>query len=75
MSADLQMLPNTYELPSLLNDFHARQVLHVTFGSAMGKFGGELKSALIKHEDVYHQVLQTHFEKHLTLLKEKNESG
>ena len=75
VSADLQLLPNTYELPSLLNDFHARQVLHVTFGSAMGKFGGELKSALVKHEDVYYQVLQTHFEKHLSLLKEKNESG
>jgi hypothetical protein len=75
VSADVQRLPRTDELPSLLNDFHARQVLHVTFGSAMGKFGRELKSALIKHEAVYYQVLQTHFEKHLILLKEKNESG
>ena len=75
VSASLEFLPNTSDLPSLLNDFHAREILHVTFGSAIGKFGAELKSALIKHEDTYNEVLRTHFAKHLNLLQAKNESG
>jgi hypothetical protein len=75
VSAELARLPKTSDLPSLLNDFHAREVLHVTFGSAIGKFGVELRAALIKHEDVYFEGLRTHFEKHLNLLQEKNESG
>ena len=75
VSASLELLPITNNLPSLLDDFNAREMLHVTFGSAIGRFGGELKSAIIKHEDVYFEGLQTHFEKHLSLLQEKNESG
>jgi len=75
VSASLEFLPSTSDLPLLRNDFHARQVLHVTFGSAIGKFGAELKSALIKHEDAYYEGLRAHFEKHLNLLQDKNESG
>jgi hypothetical protein len=70
VSAELKMLPKTLGLPSLLNDFHAREILHVTFGSAIGRFGVELKSALIKHETVYYEGLRTHFQKHLDLLKD-----
>jgi hypothetical protein len=69
VSADLNLLPNTDDLPSLLDDFHAREVLHVTFGSALAQFGVELKATLIKHHDAYHDGLKTHFEKHLSLLK------
>jgi hypothetical protein len=68
VSAELKMLPATNDLPSLLNDFHTREVLHVTFGSAIGKFGVELKSALLKHETAYYEGLRTHFGKHLSLL-------
>jgi tagaturonate epimerase len=70
VSAKLDLLPNTDDLPSLLNDFQAREVLHVTFGSALVQFGGELKAALIKHEAAYYDGLRSHFEKHLRLLKE-----
>ncbi len=70
VSAELKMLPKTMGLPSLLNDFHAREILHVTFGSAIGKFGVELRSALIKHETAYYEGLQVHFKKHLDLLKD-----
>ena len=69
VSAELKMLPGTNDLPSLLNDFHAREVLHVTFGSAIAKFDTELKLAILKHESVYYEGLRTHFEKHLNLLK------
>jgi len=70
VSAELKRLPATHDLPSLLNDFQAREVLHVTFGSAIGKFGVELKAALSKHETAYYEGLRNHFEKHLGLLQD-----
>jgi hypothetical protein len=69
VSAELSKLPQTDDLPSLLDNFHAREVLHVTFGSALRQFGDEIKSALVKHADVYNENLQRHFRKHLDLLK------
>jgi len=71
VSAELGKLPNTDDLPSLLEDFHAREVLHVTFGSALGQYGAELKSALVKHDEAYYDGLKAHFDKHLNLLKEQ----
>ena len=69
VSAELNLLPNTDDLPSLLEDFHAREVLHVTFGSALSQYGVELKAALVKHDDAYYEGLKVHFDKHLSLLK------
>jgi hypothetical protein len=69
VSAKLEMLPDTNDFPSLLDDFHAREVLHVTFGSALAEFGVELKDALVKHDDAYFDGLKVHFDKHLNLLK------
>ncbi len=68
ISAELERLPVNIELPALLDDFHAREVLHVTFGSALVQFGGEIKTALRLHADAYMETLQTHFVKHLRLL-------
>jgi hypothetical protein len=68
VSAELAKLPVTDDLPLLLDDFHAREILYVTFGSALGIFGGEIKSALTKHADAYTEALQIHFERHLRLL-------
>jgi hypothetical protein len=69
VSAELNKLPDTNDLPSLLEDFHAREVLHVTFGSALTQFGSVLKDALVKHEGAYFDGLKKHFDKHLSLLK------
>ena len=69
VSADLSLLPANDDLPALLDDFHAREILHVTFGSALAQFGAELKAALIKHEVSYLDGLKVHFDKHLNLLK------
>jgi len=71
VSASLALLPDTNDLPSLLDNFHAREVLHVTFGSALARFGVELKAALVKHETTYYEGLRAHFEKHLQLLREQ----
>jgi hypothetical protein len=68
VSARLDGLPAMDDLPSLLSDFHAREVLHVTFGSALAQFGLELKAALVKHNDAYYEGLKAHFGKHLDLL-------
>ena len=72
ISAKLDLLPTTDDLPSLLNDFQAREVLHVTFGSALTQYGAELKTALAKHEAAYYDGLKMHFEKHLSLFKEQS---
>ncbi len=69
VSAELEKLPVALDLPELLNDFHARQVLHVTYGSALAAFGAEIQSALRKHAEAYLEALTIHFEKHLTLLQ------
>lgn len=67
VSADLEKVAAT-DLPMLLDDFHAREILHVTFGSILARFGADLKPALVKHADSYAEALQTHFVKHLSLL-------
>jgi len=69
VSAELSSLPKTKDLPALLDNFHAREVLHVTFGSVLAQYGVELKAALVKHEDAHFDGLRRHFEKHLNLLK------
>lgn len=53
------------ELPGLLDEFNARQILHVAFGSALAVFGAELKSFLESNEETYAATLEIHFRKHL----------
>jgi hypothetical protein len=67
VSAELEKV-TAADLPALLDDFHAREILHVTFGSVLARFGADLKPALVKRADSYAQALQTHFVKHLRLL-------
>ena len=72
VSADLSKVPSPHgpaddELPSLLDDFDARQVLHVTFGSVLSNdaLAGRLKETLRKQEEVHYEVLERHFDRHL----------
>ncbi|MCX6081323.1 MAG: tagaturonate epimerase family protein [Chloroflexi bacterium] len=69
VSADIKQVPMNLGLPALLDDFHAREILHVTYGSALKQFGSEIRSALVKHTDEYNTNLNNHFRKHLDLLK------
>ena len=68
VSADLARLRPTDDLATLLDDFHARQVLHVTFGSCIVRFGVEIDAALRRHLDAYHEALANHFERHFAAL-------
>ena len=61
------------DLPSLLEHFHARQILHVTFGSVLTArhadglpvFAESMRSILQAHPDVYADCLERHFVRHL----------
>jgi hypothetical protein len=52
-------------LPELLDQFDARQVLHVTFGSILDEFGPGFQDFLAQHEAEYHAALAAHFRRHL----------
>jgi hypothetical protein len=53
------------DLPALLDDFDARQLLHVTFGSALDVYGRDLQISLLAHETEYEAALTAHFRRHL----------
>jgi hypothetical protein len=69
VSADIRKVPTDVDLPDLLDDFHAREILHVTFGSVITRFRSEIRLALEKYRDLYYFNLYKHFCKHFDALK------
>jgi hypothetical protein len=72
VSADVAQMPDVApwpdrQLPELLDNFHAREILHVNFGSVLQdqRFSGQLFKTLRENEEVYYQMLERHFDKHL----------
>ncbi len=70
VSADPSLAPSVrglqdIDLPGVLDQFDAREMLHVTFGSALAKHGTRLKETLQAHEEAYYAVLVSHFARHL----------
>ncbi len=70
VSAELSRMPDLADLPDsrlteILENFHARQVLHVTFGSAVERFGPQLLEVLRTHEEAYYAALEHHLYRHL----------
>ena len=53
----------------------ARQVLHVTFGSALRRHGDDLRALLRAHPDDYRAALRRHFERHLAPFVTAHEGG
>ena len=53
------------DLPGLLEQTDARQVLHVTYGSVLDAFKAELMRVLEAHEEEHYETLARHFKKHL----------
>jgi hypothetical protein len=55
------------DLPTLLDQPDARQVLHVTYGQVLtdATFAAPLLSTLRAHPDVYASILERHFGRHL----------
>jgi len=70
VSADTSLAPplrslRDADLPGVLDQFDAREMLHVTFGSALAKYGTQLKESLEVHEEAYYAALVSHFGRHL----------
>ena len=53
------------DLPAVLDQFDARQMLHVTFGSAIMHYGPAMQAALRAHEETHYAALERHFNRHL----------
>jgi hypothetical protein len=71
VSAEVEKMPDPASLSddtltSLLDDFHAREILHVTFGSVLHHpdFRAPFFAALRGDEEVYYRMLETHFGRH-----------
>jgi hypothetical protein len=77
ISANPELIPDPdrvsdSDLPAYLNDNHARQVLHVAYGSVLAETGAEksgfkkrLMRSLSEHEEIYEKNLTEHFIKHI----------
>ncbi|MGC9468715.1 MAG: tagaturonate epimerase family protein [Anaerolineae bacterium] len=70
VSADESKVPSSEtladdELATVLDSFDGREVLHVTFGSALDQFGDRLKAVLDVHEEAHYEALRKHFVRHL----------
>jgi len=70
VSAEIGRVPQPSSLSTdglrlLLNQFDARQILHVTFGSVLDHFGQSLKDSLAQHEEAHYSALQVHLSRHL----------
>jgi len=71
VSAEVEKMPQVSSLgddalAGLLDDFHAREILHVTFGAVLhhADFRAPFFAALRGDEEVYYGMLETHFGKH-----------
>ncbi|HOG46397.1 MAG TPA: tagaturonate epimerase family protein [Anaerolineae bacterium] len=68
------------QLPAVLNEYHTRQVLHMTFGSVLTArtasgdylFRSSLYAILAAHEEEHYAALETHFRRHLESFKRAN---
>lgn len=72
VSAEIEQLPDVKALPddrliTLLDDFHAREVLHVTFGSVLHHpdLRRPFFATLRGDEETYYDMLERHFDRHL----------
>ncbi len=78
VSADLAKVPSVAdrkdsELPALLEQFDAREVLHVTYGSVLNakqadgswRFRERFFDALRQNEEVYTRILERHLGRHI----------
>ncbi len=70
VSADVDEVPvpetlSDAELAGVLDTFDGREVLHVTFGSALDRFGKRLKAVLDEYEEAHYAALKAHFVRHL----------
>ncbi|NTV34165.1 MAG: hypothetical protein HGA50_12865, partial [Deltaproteobacteria bacterium] len=76
VSAETSRIPDVADrddrdLPRLMEDFHAREVLHVTYGSVLNHapLRGPFFETLRQNEEEYTKVVEAHFDRHLNPFK------
>jgi tagaturonate epimerase len=81
VSAELGKMPDVAaladaQLPSLLDDFHTREVLHVTFGSVLHHpdLRAPFFTTLRGDEEIYYGTLEIHFGKHFAPFSEASKA-
>jgi hypothetical protein len=69
VSAEAGRIPGRGDPAALLDNFDARQVLHVTYGSVLQekRLRGPLFETLRRHEEDYTRIVEAHFDRHLSL--------
>ncbi len=70
VSAQVERVPapdslSDEELRGVLDQFHAREVLHVTFGSVLERFRDRLMQALSENEEAHYETVRAHIERHV----------
>jgi hypothetical protein len=80
VSASLDRVPaqaklTDEELVGLLDEFDAREVLHVTFGSVLAAHGHRLRESLRCNRKAYDEGLAAHFARHLQPFMNTAEAG
>ncbi len=82
VSARAEMMPNIAglddeRLNSLLDDFHAREILHVTFGSVLNHpdFREPFFETLRGNEEAYYGMVEAHFSRHFSPFGEIRKAG
>ena len=83
VSADLARVPRAADLkdsqlPTLIEDRDARQILHVTYGSVLGarnddgsyRFRDRLLALLREHDELYARYLERHLGRHIAPFKQ-----
>ncbi len=58
-------LSGVNDLQAVLNQFDARQMLHVCFGSILATYGEPIKAVLEQNEETHYADLERHFKRHL----------
>ena len=73
VSAEVAKVPDAAS-EGILDDFHARQVLHVTYGSVLASgFRDRFFAALRENEDVYADVLERHLGRHVAPFRKERQ--
>ncbi len=80
VSAEIFAVPEIKTWPDdglgdLLDDFHAREILHVTYGSVLNdsRLQRPFFETLLKNEDAYTEFVEKHFDRHFRLFEARTD--
>jgi hypothetical protein len=80
VSAEISAVPEINTQPDdrlgdLLDDFHAREILHVTYGSVLNdsRLQRPFFETLLKNEDAYTEFVEKHFDRHFRLFEARTD--